>query len=126
MSLTDSFRNYDAWVTREPDYPEEPPMLRCSSCGAYLKRAPERSEDWEDTEYCAGTCPEVVDHYTEADASILDIIGWDKLGQQFTTAYDAACGKDQPHEHHEFVVAGGIEEYRTCARCGHENLEVIC
>lgn len=87
-------RAYDAWVTREPDYPEEPVNPHCPNCGGFLTIQPERSEPFENTEYC--------DAVIDAD-------------------YGAVCGSWTAHEPHTFPVGGGVTEYRTCKRCGQVN-----
>jgi ribosomal protein L37E len=119
-------RGYDAWVTREPDWASyEAPQPRCGACGGFLSPRAARSEDWEDVERCDGQRMVVADTYTSLDKAILDIIGWEHLGQVRTTEYDPICGLPEPHAPHDYVVAGGSIEYRTCRRCGQEAREVI-
>lgn len=119
---------YDAWLTREPDWPE-PPLPgeagwpRCE-CGAWLPLNPEREEGWEETQPCDGKPEVVTSLYTKADAGLLDIIGWDFLDTSYTTEYDPICGQPREHPAHQYVVAAGGILFRTCKRCGKENREV--
>jgi hypothetical protein len=118
-------RGLDAWLTREPDYPEEAPQPRCEACGGFLRRSADRREPWEDTEPCDGQRTEVSYVYSDADREVLDIIGWEHIGSRYWVEYDPVCGLPEPHEPHDYVVAGGVIEYRTCRRCGAETREVI-
>jgi hypothetical protein len=116
----------DAWLTREPDYEgQEPVQPRCEACGGFLSVRAEQSEPWEQTEPCDGQGMVVHDFYTQTDRHILDIIGWEHLGEARTTEYDPVCGRTPAHLPHDYVVAGGTYEYRTCSRCGTVNKDTI-
>lgn len=41
----DAFRNFDAWLTTDPngDY-VEPPLYKCEECGGFLRHEPDSSE----------------------------------------------------------------------------------
>lgn len=118
---------YDAWITREPEWDEAPlwPTHRCDRCARWLKERPERSENWEHTEHCDGQPVVFTDHYTEDDAGILNIIGWDHLGKEYHSEYPPICNNATPHAPHEAVMEAGAYEFRTCAHCGHLNKEVV-
>jgi hypothetical protein len=119
-------RGLDAWLTREPDYEgQEAVQPRCGACGGFLSFRAERSEPWEDTEPCDGQGTRVADTYTEDDREILDIIGWEHLGETTWIDYDPVCGLPAIHEPHDYPVAGGTYEYRTCHRCGAETKDTI-
>jgi hypothetical protein len=116
----------DAWLTREPDYPQEVPQPRCAGCGSFLSRRADRTLSWTQTDRCDGQPQVFTASYTEADRGILDIIGWEHLGESYTVEYDPVCGGTPVHEPHEMVVADGIYEYRDCRRCGLVNKEMAC
>jgi ribosomal protein S27AE len=92
-------KRFDAWLTTQP---EEPDILvpgdegypRCSQCGAFLKREPDRTEPGELHEHCDGG-----------------------LHPDVTT-----CGDTRGHAPHEFTAHAWEELHRTCARCGHGNI----
>lgn len=118
-------RGYDAWVTREPDYgPDEPALLHCSECGGFLKLTPDSSETKEDRRSCNGRPVSFECTYTEQDAAILDIIGWDFLGKTYFAEYDAPCGRSKSHPMHTFVQHAWGEDTHICKRCGHKNVIV--
>jgi hypothetical protein len=84
---------------------------------------PERSEPWAESLDCTGKPTSVTYVYSEADAGVLNIIGWDFLGKSFEETYAPDCGQEGGHEAHLYEVAGGMHLFRTCAHCGHENKE---
>jgi hypothetical protein len=125
--MSGALSGLDAWLTREPDYePEERPQHRCEACGAFLAHWVDRRESWEHTEPCDGAEVVCSDTYTADQPGILDIIGWQHLGETFEVVYDPPCGMPGPHEPHALVIAGGDIEYRSCSKCGLEDKQVIC
>ena len=116
-------RGYDAWLTREPDWrTEEPVLLHCRSCGAFLPRDPERTEEWGDGYDCDGTVRTVAQPYGEGLAAILGVDPEDTYNLAVSD-----CGIDTvPHVAHWVEVIGGVTEFRTCRACGTVNEEVTC
>jgi len=117
---------YDAYVTREPYWPDPPPQPRCPHCQAWLSWKPERTVDQEQTQHCDGKRQFAECVYTDADAGLLDIIGWDKLGQKYTVEYDSVCGLDNNHAPHEEVMWAWTEMHWTCKRCGKDAVLTDC
>ena len=77
---------YDAWVTREPEWAAGP-------------------DDRPEAEYpCDGRTQTVYQTWTEADAGLLDIIGWDRLGETHPITLPAPCGGEADHEPHVFTI----------------------
>lgn len=95
--LSHEQRMYDAYVTREPDYPDEPSPKHCDACGGFLPIQAERSEPWSDEEYCDGVIED---------------------------EYGAICGAFTGHVAHTFTFAAGVTEHRTCPKCGEVNIWV--
>jgi hypothetical protein len=123
MFSTIEGRMYDAWLTREPEYDEEPlpgdaGYPRCGRCGGWLTREPERVEHWEDAVECDGQPAAFTTTWTADDAPVLELIGWEHLGRERHDTYPAPCGDAQAHTPHRFVVAEGAIEHRSCRRCG--------
>lgn len=94
----------DHWLTTQP---EEPDILvpgdegypRCSGCGGFLRREPDRTEEKSKDGTCPGTDPE--------------------------GAYDTDCSLYATvHGKHTEPMYWWSELYRTCRRCGQENVEV--
>jgi hypothetical protein len=114
-----------ASLERAYGYEEEEAQPRCAHCGAFLAWEPERREPWEESLECDGQVGIADDVYTQADAGILDIIGWEFLGKRTNAPLPAACGEYEVHAPHHHVMWAGTYEYRTCQRCGHLNQESL-
>jgi hypothetical protein len=115
MSFTSlAMRGLDAYLTREPNYPEQsvpgdPDWPRCAACGAFLKGAydPDADEFEEVTESCPGL--DGADH----DATRLLLEG-----------PVVQCGSLKSHAPHQFTAHAAVIHHRTCAKCGADNTEV--
>lgn len=109
---------YDAWVTREPDYPEPPPQPRCISCGGFLSPEPDGIKPYEESVTCDG---EVLEYQMPYDAPLLDILGLPE-GATYTQRV-SMCGIDRAaHEPHTEIIDGGFLSRWDCRRCGAETL----
>jgi hypothetical protein len=120
MLDTQERQRLDAWITRSDDC-DEPMRQHCTQCGAFLPVQPDRWETHCDTDQCGGHKIVVEFTYTERDAAILDIIGWDKLGQTSYADYPSECGMTETHEPHAYVVFEWVHSYWDCRKCGNEN-----
>lgn len=109
----------DNWLTRSDlGYYEKPPQSRCYNCGRFLSSRPDKVITHEETEHCDGKVQAYLLVYTENDAGILDIIGWDKLGKTYTEEYGPVCNEtSKPHEPHDYTVYTWLEEQRKCNSC---------
>ena len=116
----------DAWLTRSPwdDMPDEIPQPKCEVCGRFLKDDVLLNVAVDDVTWCDGQPVSFPDTYTNHDAAILDIIGWDHLGQSYTVSYPAPCGLEEAHEGHFEVVGGCNVLYRRCS-AGHTSKEFV-
>lgn len=94
----------------------------CSKCGGFLAERPDRTVDWEESDACDGSAVTVSQEYSEG---LVAVLGDEYRGQTYDLLV-SACGVDVgPHEPHLEVLAAGVTEHRTCARCGHDNEEVL-
>lgn len=107
----------DAWLTtdqRDPRCDDEGTM-RCPACAAELGEPTIRTED--ETAPCVGpvtiTCA-----WTVEDRGVLDIIGWDHLGETYPLTLAPACGRDDCRGGHDVVMIAWVISRWTC-RCGH-------
>ena len=102
--MYDPFRNYDAWVTRDPreDWPEPWELQHhCQVCGCWLKVEPDRAEDQSYVIHCEGPNPE---KYGEP------VAGW------VYTPCDTDCKAP-----HDFTEYAGVKLFFTCSHCGYIN-----
>ena len=98
---------YDAWLTTQPDEPDilvpgDEGYPRCSRCGRFLKREPDRAEAGELREHCDG----------------IPVLPAQRV------LLDAACGSPREHEPHEYTTHAWDELHRICKGCGHDNTEI--
>jgi hypothetical protein len=115
-------RAHDAYL--DPDryfgHQESPPRPHCSSCGAFLRRLPDRHEPFEEGIDCDGT--ETIHEQPYSDQAIAI------LGEEFRDIMQrvstSACGIEiGPHAPHREITWAGTTLYRTCRRCGTEHKE---
>jgi hypothetical protein len=94
----------DHWLTTPPEpavqpLPGDDEYPRCV-CGSFLKLEPGRTEGKVQESLCTGYDP------------------WE-------SEYGPECGDAVRHGEHVFVAAAWDEAHRVCARCGHDNVEVL-
>lgn len=113
----------DAWITREPHYPD-PVQPRCMHCGGFLSYAPDDTICKEQSEPCDGKRMVFNGVYTDADAGLLDIIGWDKLGQSYVDERATPCDSMHEHDPHTYIVHSWCESHWLCRKCGHDAVSI--
>jgi hypothetical protein len=141
-----ALRGYDAWVTREPPEPAEPPVYRCCGCGGFLPEKADGEREYVTVHRCDGQ-PKVLTGQRHEE-SVLAIIGEEHRDDTFTICYPPPCGgKTVTHEpdgdrseiredevesyRHEphFFMADGYDHYaaavRVCRRCGCSNEDPV-
>lgn len=120
-----AFRNYDAWITREPDCPDDEPFeAHCSGCGAFLAAAADEMSNHDELAHCDGQTITVTGTYdADADAGLLAILGDEFAGKSYEVEYDPPCGQVGEHDPHDWPIGGWTELIRVCRRCRHRNVE---
>lgn len=124
--MISALRGYDAWLTRTPwdDMPDFIVPPKCSVCGIFMQDKALHCVTVDEGDWCSGKPPQVEVTFTERDAGILDIIGWDKLGTSYMETYLTLCGEEKEHEPHFAVMSGYMVIYRRCSR-GHLSKEFV-
>jgi ribosomal protein L32 len=118
-------RQYDAWITREPDYPDAPTLPRCEQCGSWLRVKADVIESHVTDVPCDGRVHRIHCVYTDQDEAILNIIGWDRLGDSYWDEFPPECGSDSEHDPHSYPIGGHTVLHRKCKKCGYTNAEVV-
>lgn len=114
---------YDAYITREPHYHEQQ-QPHCPHCGGFLTYSPDDVVQQEQFEPCDGQRMVFHGVYTQDDAGLLDIIGWDKLGQPYVDERSTPCGDMHDHTPHTYCVHSWVESHWQCNRCGRDAMIV--
>jgi hypothetical protein len=100
---------------------DPPPPIKCTGCGAFLRRKSDRTEPLEDSAECDGIAYPYQAAYTDG---LIDILGEEYRGKTYTE-YWSTCGEQATHPRHREIFDAGTVEFRHCRRCGIDSKEVV-
>jgi hypothetical protein len=101
----------------------EIPQLRCNQCNGFLPTKVERVEHGQNSQHCDG---KIKSYECEYNEGLINILGEEYRGKTYKIYY--SCDGDEVDENtkdhlpHDILVSLWSKEFRTCKKCGHENI----